>query len=187
MPQYLVAIQHPNNHDPSLEGEAMIRDIGALNEERAFTGKASCSALSSWRLTTSGSALDNQARRLSSRLLMLLMLKVATLTKSLSVPAAAGFAATNSLHHPASRCTKAAARPTNKSQAPHAQASARTQHTIQDKQWDWGPCRSHRPVPAHVSRDREGTCGHAIRRSWCLQSPSGRPPAFPWLQDPGDW
>jgi hypothetical protein len=52
-------------------------------------------------------ALDNQARRLSSRLLMLLMLKVATLTKPLSVPAAAGFAATNPSHHPASRCTKA--------------------------------------------------------------------------------
>src|SRR5215475_3300519 len=49
---------------------------------RAFTGKASCSALSSWRLTTSGSAFANQAKRLSSRLLMLLMLKVATLTKS---------------------------------------------------------------------------------------------------------
>src|ERR1700719_3549988 len=52
----------------------------------AFTGKASCSALSSWRLTTSGSALANQANRLSSRLLMLLMLKVATFTKSLSAP-----------------------------------------------------------------------------------------------------
>jgi hypothetical protein len=52
---------------------------------RAFTGNASCSALSSWRLTTSGSALDNQASRLSSRLLMLLMLKVATLTKPLSL------------------------------------------------------------------------------------------------------
>jgi hypothetical protein len=38
---------------------------------------------------------------------MLLMLKVATLTKPLSVPAAAGFAATNPSHHPASRCTKA--------------------------------------------------------------------------------
>src|SRR5437588_6557601 len=49
---------------------------------RAFTGKACCSALSSWRLTTSGSALANQAKRLSSRLLMLLMLKVAILTKS---------------------------------------------------------------------------------------------------------
>ncbi len=57
---------------------------------RAFTGKAPCSALSSWRLTTSGSALANQARRLSSRLLMLLMLKVATLTKSLSAPVPLG-------------------------------------------------------------------------------------------------
>jgi len=32
MPQFLVAIQHPDNYDPSLEGEAMIRDIGALND-----------------------------------------------------------------------------------------------------------------------------------------------------------
>jgi hypothetical protein len=32
MPQYLVAIQHPENYDPSQEGEAMTRDIGALNE-----------------------------------------------------------------------------------------------------------------------------------------------------------
>ncbi len=61
---------------------------------RAFTGKASCSALSSWRLTTSGSAFANQARRLSSRLLMLLMLKVATFSGSpfptLEVPALNG-------------------------------------------------------------------------------------------------
>src|ERR1700677_3891855 len=57
---------------------------------RAFTGKAPCSALSSWRLTTSGSAFANQVKRLSSRLLMLLMLKVATLTKSLSVPVLLG-------------------------------------------------------------------------------------------------
>ena len=33
MPQYLVAIQHPDNYDPSLEGEAMMRDISALNRE----------------------------------------------------------------------------------------------------------------------------------------------------------
>ena len=38
MPQYLIAIQHPNNYDPSLEGEAMIRDIGALNEETDAAG-----------------------------------------------------------------------------------------------------------------------------------------------------
>ena len=38
MPQYLVAVQHPEDYDPSLEGEAMIRDIGALNEEMAAAG-----------------------------------------------------------------------------------------------------------------------------------------------------
>jgi hypothetical protein len=38
MPQYLIAIQHPNNYDPSLEGEAMIRDIGALNKEMDAAG-----------------------------------------------------------------------------------------------------------------------------------------------------
>src|SRR5271168_4529753 len=53
-------------------------------------------------------------------------------------------------------------KPTNKSPAPHAPTSARTQRTTQDKQWDCGRCRSRRPVPALVSRDREGTCGHAI-------------------------
>src|ERR1700690_2425250 len=51
---------------------------------RAFTGKACCSALSSWRLTTSGSAFANQAKRLSSRLLISLTLNVATLPKPLS-------------------------------------------------------------------------------------------------------
>jgi hypothetical protein len=38
MPQFLVAIQHPNDYDPSLEGEAMIRDIGTLNEEMDAAG-----------------------------------------------------------------------------------------------------------------------------------------------------
>ena len=38
MPQFLVAIQHPENYDPSLEGEAMIRDIGALNQEMDAAG-----------------------------------------------------------------------------------------------------------------------------------------------------
>ena len=38
MPQYLVAVQHPENYDPSLEGEAMIRDISALNEELDAAG-----------------------------------------------------------------------------------------------------------------------------------------------------
>jgi hypothetical protein len=38
MPQYLVAIQHPENYDGSLEGEAMIREIGALNQEMDAAG-----------------------------------------------------------------------------------------------------------------------------------------------------
>jgi len=38
MPQYLVAIHHPDNYDPSLEGEAMMRDIDVLNEEMAAAG-----------------------------------------------------------------------------------------------------------------------------------------------------
>ena len=38
MPQYLVAIQHPENYNPSLEGEAMMRDIDALNEEMITAG-----------------------------------------------------------------------------------------------------------------------------------------------------
>jgi len=38
MPHYLIAIQHPENYDSSLEGEAMIRDIRALNEEMEAAG-----------------------------------------------------------------------------------------------------------------------------------------------------
>jgi len=38
MPQFLVAIQHPENYDPSLESEGMIRDISALNEEMDAAG-----------------------------------------------------------------------------------------------------------------------------------------------------
>ena len=38
MSQYLIAIQHPENYDPSLEGEAMMRDIGALNKEMDTAG-----------------------------------------------------------------------------------------------------------------------------------------------------
>ena len=38
MAQYLVAIHHPNGYDGSLEGEAMMRDIHALNEERRAAG-----------------------------------------------------------------------------------------------------------------------------------------------------
>ena len=38
MPQYLVAIHHPDNYNPSLETEAMERDIDVLNEEMAAAG-----------------------------------------------------------------------------------------------------------------------------------------------------
>ena len=45
MTQYLVAIHHPDNYDPSTEGEAMARDIDAVNDEikaacvRIFVGR----------------------------------------------------------------------------------------------------------------------------------------------------
>jgi hypothetical protein len=38
MPQYLVAIHHPDNYDPSAEGEEMMRDIHALNREMEAAG-----------------------------------------------------------------------------------------------------------------------------------------------------
>jgi hypothetical protein len=38
MKQFLVAIHHPDNYDPSVEGEAMCRDIDVLNEEMAAAG-----------------------------------------------------------------------------------------------------------------------------------------------------
>ncbi|HEX7286776.1 MAG TPA: YciI family protein [Candidatus Angelobacter sp.] len=38
MPQFLVAIQHPDNYDPSQEGEAMVRDISSLNQEMDAAG-----------------------------------------------------------------------------------------------------------------------------------------------------
>jgi len=38
MPQYLVAIHHPDNYDPSTESEAMIHDIDVLNEEMKAAG-----------------------------------------------------------------------------------------------------------------------------------------------------
>ena len=38
MPQYLVAIHHPDNYDPSLEGEEMVRDIDVLNGEMEAAG-----------------------------------------------------------------------------------------------------------------------------------------------------
>lgn len=38
MPQFLVAIHHPDNYVPSLEDEAMIGDISALNKEMIAAG-----------------------------------------------------------------------------------------------------------------------------------------------------
>ncbi len=38
MTQYLVAIHHPDDYDPSVETEAMSRDIDALNEEMEAKG-----------------------------------------------------------------------------------------------------------------------------------------------------
>jgi hypothetical protein len=38
MPQFLVAIHHPDNYVPSLEDEAMIEDIHALNREMIAAG-----------------------------------------------------------------------------------------------------------------------------------------------------
>ena len=38
MTQYLVAIHHPDDFDSSLESEATVRDIDALNQEMAAAG-----------------------------------------------------------------------------------------------------------------------------------------------------
>jgi len=38
MTQYLVAIHHPDRYDGTTEGEAMMRDIDALNEEMIAAG-----------------------------------------------------------------------------------------------------------------------------------------------------
>lgn len=38
MSQYLVAIHLPDNYDPSLEGETMVRDIDVLNDEMDAAG-----------------------------------------------------------------------------------------------------------------------------------------------------
>jgi hypothetical protein len=38
MPQYLVAIHHPDNYDPSLEDESMMNDIDVLNQEMESSG-----------------------------------------------------------------------------------------------------------------------------------------------------
>jgi hypothetical protein len=38
MPQYLVAIQHPENYELPVDAEAMLRDISALNREMIAAG-----------------------------------------------------------------------------------------------------------------------------------------------------
>lgn len=38
MPQYFVGIHHPDNYDPSTEGEAMAHDIDVLNEQMVAMG-----------------------------------------------------------------------------------------------------------------------------------------------------
>lgn len=38
MPQYLVAIHHPDDYDPSTEDKAMMQDIHALNKEMIAVG-----------------------------------------------------------------------------------------------------------------------------------------------------
>lgn len=38
MPQFLVAIHHPDDYDPSAEGEGMVRDIHGLNREMIAAG-----------------------------------------------------------------------------------------------------------------------------------------------------
>jgi|SRR5580698_6903705 hypothetical protein len=38
MPQYLLAIHHPDDYDPSVETEAMIQEIHALNREMMAAG-----------------------------------------------------------------------------------------------------------------------------------------------------
>ena len=63
MPQYLVAIHHPDNYDPSVEGEAMYRDISALNKEmiaagvRIFAGGLSPTLVTSLRAQPDGGVL----------------------------------------------------------------------------------------------------------------------------------
>src|SRR3954453_9174184 len=38
MPEYLVAIYHPDDYDPSVESEAMVEEIHALNREMIAAG-----------------------------------------------------------------------------------------------------------------------------------------------------
>jgi len=58
MPQYLVAVHHPDGYDGSKEGEAMERDIDVLNEEMAAAG----ARLFAGGLSAAGSAKSLRAQ-----------------------------------------------------------------------------------------------------------------------------
>ena len=58
MPQYLVAIHHPDDYDPSVEDEAMSRDIDVLNEEMIAAGV---------RIFVGGLQLANSAKSLRAQ------------------------------------------------------------------------------------------------------------------------
>jgi hypothetical protein len=59
MTQYLVAIHHPDDYDPSAEDEAMSRDIDALNDEMVAAGV---------RIFAGGLSPASSARSLRARL-----------------------------------------------------------------------------------------------------------------------
>ncbi|RSL16641.1 hypothetical protein EDE15_2162 [Edaphobacter aggregans] len=74
MAQYLVAIHHPDNYDPSVEDEAMSRDIDALNEEmeaagvRIFAGGlSSASSAKSLRVQPNGEVLTTDGPYLEAK------------------------------------------------------------------------------------------------------------------------
>ena len=73
MPQYLVAIHHPDNYDPSLEGEEMGRDIDVLNEEmiaagvRIFAGGLDPAQATSLRAQPNGEVLVTAGPYLETR------------------------------------------------------------------------------------------------------------------------
>ena len=74
MAQYLVAIHHPDNYDPSREDESMGRDIDALNEEmmtadvRIFAGGlAPASSARSLRAQPGGKVLITDGPYLETR------------------------------------------------------------------------------------------------------------------------
>jgi hypothetical protein len=58
MPQYLVAIHHPDGYDGSKEGEAMEHDIDALNEDMIAAG----ARLFAGGLSAAGSAKSLRAQ-----------------------------------------------------------------------------------------------------------------------------